>query len=262
MSYPMKWTVVIAAPGGPELALTRGRRPVPQSRRRRVLVRVAATGISFPARCDAAPGPLPCTRGCFGFTGARNRRRNRRAGAQVSGLSIGDKVTAPAVGRRLRHLCCSPRHFCLPVPTGISMIEAAAIPRDLFYRVDESIQACGGMQGRGDGADTRRHQRHQNHRRPTRDGLETQVFATAGSDDKARACESNSGAIRALNYRTEDFVAGGAWRSRRRGKGDVDVTLDMVAGSYVTAIWRSLTLRRAECVADFDCWRRITAESI
>jgi putative PIG3 family NAD(P)H quinone oxidoreductase len=118
--------------------------------------------------------------------------------------------------------------LCLPIPNGISMVEAAAIPETFFTvwtnlfdrgrcKAGETVLIHGGTSGIGTTAIQ------------LAAAWGARVFATAGSDDKARACE-RLGAVRGINYRTEDFVE--VMRAQTDGKG-VDVTLDMVAGSYV-----------------------------
>jgi putative PIG3 family NAD(P)H quinone oxidoreductase len=118
--------------------------------------------------------------------------------------------------------------LCLPIPTGISMVEAAAIPETFFTvwtnlfdrgrcKAGETVLIHGGTSGIGTTAIQ------------LAAAWGARVFATAGSDDKARACE-RLGAVRGINYRTEDFVE--VMRAQTDGKG-VDVILDMVAGSYV-----------------------------
>jgi putative PIG3 family NAD(P)H quinone oxidoreductase len=118
--------------------------------------------------------------------------------------------------------------LCLPVPAGISMVEAAAIPETFFtvwtnlfdrgrLKAGEIALIHGGSSGIGTTAIQ------------LAAAWGARVFATAGSDEKVRACE-RLGAIRGINYHTEDFVA--VMRAATEDKG-VDVTLDMVAGSYV-----------------------------
>jgi putative PIG3 family NAD(P)H quinone oxidoreductase len=149
-------------------------------------------------------------------------------GAGVSGLSIGDKVTALLAGGGYAEYAVAAAPLCLPVPNGISMVEAAAIPETFFTvwtnlfdrgrcKAGDNVLVHGGTSGIGTTAIQ------------LAAAWGARVFATAGSDDKARACE-RLGAARGINYRTEDFVE--VIRAATAGAG-IDVTLDMVAGSYV-----------------------------
>ncbi len=119
--------------------------------------------------------------------------------------------------------------LCLSVPGGISMVEAAAIPETFFTvwtnlfdrgrcQAGDTVLIHGGTSGIGNQPAIQ-----------LASVWGARVFATAGSDDKARACE-RFGAVRGINYRTEDFVE--VMRAETGGKG-VDVILDMVSGSYV-----------------------------
>ena len=149
-------------------------------------------------------------------------------GAKVSGLSLGDQVTALLAGGGYAEYAVAAAPLCLPVPSGISMVEAAAIPETFFTvwtnlfdrgrcKAGDNVLVHGGTSGIGTTAIQ------------LAAVWGARVFATAGSDDKARACE-RLGAARGINYRTEDFVE--VIRAATAGAG-VDVTLDMVAGSYV-----------------------------
>ena len=149
-------------------------------------------------------------------------------GAKVSGWSIGEKVTALLPGGGYAAYAVAAAPLCLPVPDGISMVEAAAIPETFFTvwtnlfdrgrcQAGDTVLIHGGTSGIGTTAIQ------------LAAAWGARVFATAGSDDKARACE-RLGALRGINYRTEDFVE--VMRAETGGKG-VDVTLDMVSGSYV-----------------------------
>jgi putative PIG3 family NAD(P)H quinone oxidoreductase len=149
-------------------------------------------------------------------------------GSKVSGLSIGDKITALLPGGGYAEYAIAAAPLCLPVPDGVSMVEAAAIPETFFTvwtnlfergrcKSGETVLIHGGTSGIGTTAIQ------------LAAAWGARVFATAGSDDKARACE-RLGAVRGINYRTEDFVE--VIRKETGGKG-IDVTLDMVAGSYV-----------------------------
>jgi NADPH2:quinone reductase len=154
-----------------------------------------------------------------------------------SALRKGDMVCALVQGGGYAEYCAAPLAQCLPVPQGLSPLEAASLP-ETFFTVwtnvfDRSALAEGEtllVQGGSSGIGVTAIQ--------LATALGHRVFATAGSDEKCRACEA-LGAERGINYRSEDFVA--VVKQLTAGKG-VDVVLDMVAGDYVA--------RELDCLAD------------
>ena len=227
MSVPLEMTVIeIAAPGGPE-QLKVAKRPVPVAKDGEVLVRVAAAGVNRPDVMQRQ-GRYPPPAGASDIPGLEIAGEVVALGPKVAGLSIGDKVTALLAGGGYAEYAIAAAPLCLPVPDGISLVEAAAIPETFFTvwtnlfdrgrcKAGDTVLIHGGTSGIGTTAIQ------------LGAAWGARVFATAGSDDKARACE-RLGAVRGINYRTEDFV--GVMRAETGGKG-VDVTLDMVAGSYI-----------------------------
>jgi putative PIG3 family NAD(P)H quinone oxidoreductase len=227
MSLPVEMTVVeIAAPGGPE-QLKPVKRAVPKPGDQEVLVRVAAAGVNRPDVMQRQ-GRYPPPAGASDLPGLEVAGEIVALGAGVSGLSIGDKVTALLAGGGYAEYAVAAAPLCLPLPNGISMVEAAAIPETFFTvwtnlfdrgrcKAGDNVLLHGGTSGIGTAAIQ------------LAAAWGARVFATAGSDDKARACE-RLGAARGINYRTEDFVE--VIRAATAGAG-IDVTLDMVAGSYV-----------------------------
>src|SRR5450755_3269558 len=218
--------VEIAAPGGPE-QLKMAMRPVPKPGAREVLVRVAAAGVNRPDVMQRQ-GRYPPPAGASDIPGMEVAGEIVALGSDVTGLSIGDQITALLTGGGYAEYAVAAAPLCLPVPRGLTMVEAAALPETYFTvwtnvfdhgrcKAGDNVLIHGGTSGIG----------------TTAIQLATawgaRVFATAGSDDKARACE-RLGAARGINYRTEDFVE--VIRAATGGAG-VDVTLDMVAGSYV-----------------------------
>jgi NADPH2:quinone reductase len=224
---PVEMNVVeIAAPGGPE-QLKIARRAVPKPGDEEVLVKVAAAGVNRPDVMQRQ-GRYPPPAGASDLPGLEVAGEIVALGAKVSGLSIGDKVTALLPGGGYAEYAVAAAPLCLPVPGGISMVEAAAIPETFFTvwtnlfdrgrcKAGDTVLIHGGTSGIGTTAIQ------------LAAAWGARVFATAGSDDKARACE-RFGAVRGINYRTEDFVE--VIRADTKGAG-VDVTLDMVAGSYL-----------------------------
>ncbi|NDU93036.1 MAG: NAD(P)H-quinone oxidoreductase, partial [Ferrovum sp.] len=148
-------------------------------------------------------------------------------GEGASGVAIGDEVCALVPGGGYADYCTAPAVLCLPIPKGFSAVEAAALPETLFtvwsnvfdrgaLQPGESFLVQGGSSGIG----TTAIQLVKAFGHP--------VYATAGSPEKCAACEA-LGADRAINYKTEDFVA--ILKEVTGGRG-VDVILDMVAGDY------------------------------
>jgi NADPH:quinone reductase len=227
MSLPREMTVVeIAAPGGPEQLRT-AQRALPVPGDGEVLVRVAAAGVNRPDVMQRQ-GRYPPPPGASDLPGLEIAGEIVALGPKVTGKSVGEAVTALLPGGGYAAYAVAAAPLCLPIPQGISMVEAAAIPETFFTvwtnlfdrgrcKPGETVLIHGGTSGIGTTAIQ------------LAAAWGARVFATAGSDDKARACE-RLGAVRGINYRTEDFVE--VMRAQTGGKG-VDVILDMVAGSYV-----------------------------
>ncbi len=226
-SIPNEMTVVeIVAPGGPE-QLRVAQRPVPRPGQGEVLVRVAAAGVNRPDVMQRQ-GRYPPPAGASDLPGLEISGEIVALGSQVGTLSVGDRITALLPGGGYAAYAVAAAPLCLPVPLSITMVEAAAIPETYFtvwtnlfdrgrLKAKETVLIHGGTSGIG----------------TTAIQLATAwgatVFATAGSADKARACE-RLGAVRGIDYRTEDFVE--VIRSATAGSG-VNAILDIVAGSYL-----------------------------
>lgn len=218
--------VEIAAPGGPE-QLRPAVRPVPQPGTGEVLIRVAAAGVNRPDVMQRL-GLYPPPPGAPDLPGMEVAGSIAAIGPEVSGLHVGDPVTALLAGGGYAEYAIAAAPLCLPVPEGLSMVEAAALPETYFTvwtnvferaacKAGDTLLVHGGTSGIGTTAIQ------------LATVLGAKVFATAGSPEKARVCEQ-LGAVRGINYRTEDFVEITKLATDGRG---VDVILDMVAGSYV-----------------------------
>src|ERR1700691_2634090 len=219
MSLPVEMTVIeIAAPGGPE-QLKPALRPVPRPGDGEVLVRVAAAGVNRPDVMQRQ-GRYPPPPGASDIPGLEIAGEIVALGPKVSGVSIGDKVTALLAGGGYAGYAIAAAPLCLPLPHRISMAEAAAIPETFFTvwtnlfdrgrcKPGDNVLIHGGTSGIGTTAIQ------------LAAAWGARVFATAGSEDKARACE-RLGAARGINYRTEDFV--GVIRAATAG-GRVDVPI-------------------------------------
>lgn len=218
--------VEISQPGGPEV-LKPVERPDPEPGSGEVLIRVAAAGVNRPDVLQRR-GAYPPPPGASDLPGLEVAGTIAAVGAGVDGWSVGDAVCALVSGGGYATLCVAPAPQCLPVPASLDLIAAAAIPETFFtvwtnvfdrgrLRHGETALFHGGTSGIGTTAIQLA---------AARGAI---VFATAGSDDKVRACEA-LGARRAINYRTEDFVD--VVRGVTGGKG-VDLILDIIGGSYV-----------------------------
>jgi NADPH:quinone reductase len=227
MTLPREMSVVeIAAPGGPE-QLKSSTRPTPQPKDGEVLVRVEAAGVNRPDVMQRQ-GRYPPPPGASDLPGMEIAGEIVALGPRVSGVSIGDKITSLLPGGGYAAYAIAAAPLCMPIPEGLSMVEAAAIPEtyltvwtNLFDRgrckSGDIVLIHGGTSGIGTTAIQ------------LASAWGARVFATAGSEEKARACEK-LGAVRGIDYRTEDFVE--VVRAETKGYG-IDITLDMVAGSYV-----------------------------
>lgn len=233
MTGPLPETMTaieIARPGGPEV-LRPATRPVPRPGPGEVLIRVAAAGVNRPdvmqrqGRYDPPPGSsdLPGLE-VAGTVVALGEGAGEGAGA----VSVGERVCALVAGGGYAEYCAAPGPQVLPVPAGFDMVRAAALPETCFtvwtnvfergrLAAGESLLVHGGSSGIGTTAIQ------------LAVAFGARVFATAGTDEKCRACEA-LGAERAINYRTEDY---GAVVKELTGGAGVDVVLDMVGGDYV-----------------------------
>ncbi len=227
MSVPREMMAVeIAAPGGPE-QLRMARRPMPQPGEGEVLVRVAAAGVNRPDVMQRQ-GRYPPPAGASDIPGLEVAGEVIALGANVSGLALGDRVTALLPGGGYADHALAAAALCLPIPNGLSMVEAAALPETFFtvwtnlferggLKAGESVLIHGGTSGIGTTSIQ------------LAAAWGARVFATAGTTEKARACE-RLGAARGIDYRAEDFVE--VIRQETAGKG-VDLILDMVGASYL-----------------------------
>jgi len=218
--------VEIAAAGGPE-QLKLVRRPTPRPGSGEVLVRVVAAGVNGPDVLQRR-GLYPSPRGASDIPGLEIAGEVVARGSDVSSINIGDQVAALLSGGGYAAYAVAAAPLCLPVPPGLSLVEAAALPEtfltvwnNLFERSDltagETVLIHGGTGGIGTTAILLATARG------------ARVFATAGSAEKARACE-RLGAVRGINYRNEDFVY--VVRQATGGKG-VDLILDIIGASYL-----------------------------
>jgi NADPH2:quinone reductase len=227
--------VEISHPGGPEV-LVLVDRPVPEPKAGEVLIKVSAAGVNrpdvFQRKGNYAPPP-----GASDLPGLEIVGEITGGDAAAGGFKLGDKVCALIAGGGYAEYCTAPAAQCLPVPAGLSDIEAAGLPETYFtvwsnvfdrgqLSAGETLLVHGGASGIGTTAIQ------------LATALGNKVYATVGSDQRARAVE-NLGAVLGINYRTQDYVE--EVKKATGGKG-VDVVLDMVAGDYIN--------RNLGCLAD------------
>lgn len=221
--------IEITSHGKPEV-LQPTERPDPAAGAGEVLIRVSASGVNRPDVLQRK-GHYPVPPGASDLPGlevAGTIVTGDVAAMAAAGLKVGDRVCALVAGGGYAELCVAPVGQCLPVPAGLSDIEAASLPETFFtvwsnvfdrahLQAGETFLVQGGTSGIGVTAIQ------------MAKAAGATVIATAGNDDKCAACVA-LGADHAINYKSQDF----AEEARRiTGKKGVDVVLDMVAGAYV-----------------------------
>jgi len=238
MSAGTMRAIEITAPGGPEV-LRACERPLPVPKAGELLIAVQASGINRPDVLQRK-GLYPMPPGVSDLPGLEVAGTVAAGSAEdlaAAGLAIGDQICALVAGGGYAEFCVAPVGQCLPIPSGLTAIEAASLPETCFtvwqnvfaiarLQPGETLLVQGGSSGIGVTAIQ------------IAKALGSQVIVTAGSDDKCAACVA-IGADHAINYRTQDFVAE---TKRLTGGRGANVVLDMVAGDYVA--------REVECLAD------------
>ncbi len=230
--------IEITSFGGPDV-LRLADRPAPVAGVGDVLIRVTASGINRPdvlQRSGAYPPPAGAS-DIPGLEVAGTIVGGDAQAMQEAGFALGDRVCALVAGGGYAELCLAPVAQCLPVPAGLSDIEAASLPETFFtvwsnvfdrgrLQSGETLLVQGGTSGIGVTAIQ------------LAKAMGATVIATAGSDEKCTACIA-LGADHAINYKTQDFQAEALRVTHGRG---VDVILDMVSGSYVA--------KEVQCLAE------------
>lgn len=218
--------IEITEPGGPDV-LRAGRLPVPRPGAGEVLIKVAAAGVNRPDAIQRSGG-YPPPPGAPDTPGLEVAGTVVEVGADVSNWALGDELCALLAGGGYAEYAVVPAPQALPIPKGLDLLQAAAIPETFFtvwtnvfergrLKPGESVLIHGGSSGIGTAAIQLARE------------FGATVYATAGSAEKCAACEK-LGATRAINYRDEDFedaiadLTGGA---------GVDLVLDMVGGDYI-----------------------------
>lgn len=230
--------IEISGFGGPEV-LRLAERPVPVPVAGELLIRVAASGINRPDILQRA-GKYPPPAGASDIPGLEIAGTVVSGDSEVmaaAGFAVGDRVCALVAGGGYAEYCLAPAEQCLPIPDGLTDVEAASLPETFFtvwsnvfdrgaLQPSEVLLVQGGSSGIGVAAIQ------------MAKAWGAKVFVTAGSEDKCAACIA-LGADAAINYRTHDFQTEVLRLTEGRG---VDVVLDMVAGDYVA--------RELDCLAE------------
>jgi NADPH2:quinone reductase len=221
--------------GGPQvLQVTSG--PVPEVGAGDVLIEVVAAGVNRPD-CSQRSGRYPPPADASPHLGLEVAGRVVALGQGVTEWRIGDPVCALTNGGGYAEYAVAPSGQVLPVPRGLSMLQAAALPETYFtvwanlvergrLARGESVLIHGGSSGIGITAIQ------------IAKAWGATVFCTVGSAEKAQACVA-MGADGAIDYRRQDFVAETLRLTGNRG---VDVILDMVGGQYIEKNLKLLAL--------------------
>jgi NADPH2:quinone reductase len=226
-SIPATMTAIgIASPGGPEMLVPQ-ERPVPQPGEGEILINVRAAGVNRP---DVAQrrGVYPPPPGITDIPGLEIAGVVAACGPGVGRWKPGDEVTALVSGGGYAQYCVAHETHALPIPSGLTATEAAAIPETFFtvwhnvfergsLKSGETLLVHGGSSGIGTVAIQ------------LAKAFGARVITTAGSAEKCDACR-RLGADLAINYKTEDFVP---LTKSATGNAGAEVILDMVGGDYI-----------------------------
>ena len=215
--------IEIVEPGGPSV-LKSSVRNIPKPKRNEVLIKISYAGINRPDVLQRSGSYLPPP-GASDLPGLEASGIIFAIGKNVTNWEVGDEVCALLPGGGYAEYAVTQASHCLPVPTGMSLKQAAALPETLFtvwsnvfqrggLKPNEKFLVHGGSSGIGTMAIQ------------LANLFGSEVYATAGSDAKCSACEE-LGAIRAINYNKEDFL------EVIKSIGGVHLILDMVGGAYI-----------------------------
>ena len=215
--------IEIVEPGGPSV-LKSSVRNIPKPKRNEVLIKISYAGINRPDVLQRSGSYLPPP-GASDLPGLEASGIIFAIGENVTNWEVGDEVCALLPGGGYAEYAVTQASHCLPVPTGMSLKQAAALPETLFtvwsnvfqrggLKPNEKFLVHGGSSGIGTMAIQ------------LANLFGSEVYATAGNEAKCSACEE-LGAIRAINYNKEDFL------EVIKSIGGVHLILDMVGGAYI-----------------------------
>jgi putative PIG3 family NAD(P)H quinone oxidoreductase len=246
-------SIAIRAPGGPDM-LAPQQQAVPAPGEGEILVKVAAAGVNRPDVLQRQ-GHYPPPKGATEIPGLEIAGEVAQVGAGVTRWNTGDKVMALVVGGGYAEYCLAVASHALPVPTSLSMIEAAAIPETFFtvwHNVFERGKLAAGetllVHGGSSGIGTTAIQLGK--------AFGARIIVTAGTPRKCDACRK-LGADLAINYNTEDFVALSKQATQGRG---VELILDMVGGDYVSRNYETAAVEGRIVQIAFQASSRVTVD--
>ena len=234
MTVPSSMRAVVARAPGPPDVLGIGEQAVPSPRESEVLIEVAYAGVNRPD-CLQRAGQYPPPSDASPTLGLEVSGRVVAAGAAVQRWHVGDEVCALVAGGGYAQYCVAPAQWCLPLPRGVTLRDAAGLPETHFtvwnnvfdrghLAAGEWLLVHGGSSGIGLTAIQFAKQ------------FGAKVIATAGSADKVAFCKE-IGADEAVDYKKQDFVAEVTRVTAKRG---VDVVLDTIGGEYIPRNLRCL----------------------
>ena len=230
---PSMQAIEIKEFGGPDV-LTTTTRPTPTPSRHEVLIAVKAAGVNRPD-CVQRQGLYPAPPGASDIPGLEIAGRIVAVGNAVQHLKPGDDVCALVTGGGYAEYCLADARLCLPIPDGLTMAEAAALPETYFtvwsnvfdrggLKAGEHFLVHGGTSGIGTTAiQLAKH-------------FGAIVYTTAGNDENCQRC-LELGADMAINYKTENFVDVLKEKTDKKG---MNLILDMVGAKYTAANLKSL----------------------
>jgi putative PIG3 family NAD(P)H quinone oxidoreductase len=227
--------IAIREPGAPDVMFV-AEGPVPQARAGEVLIEVAWAGVNRPD-CAQRAGTYPPPPDASPILGLEVSGRVVARGPAADGWNVGDEVCALTPGGGYAEYCTTPAAWCLPIPKGLSLEQAASLPENYFtvwnnvfdrarLAIGETLLVHGGTSGIGLTAIQ------------LAKAFGATVITTAGSADKVAFCRG-IGADHAIDYRTQDFEAEVAHITNKKG---VNVILDMVGGDYAPKNLKCLAL--------------------
>ena len=227
MTLPTTMRYIAVREPGPPDVLVYAEGPLPAARPGEVLIEVAYAGVNRPD-CLQRSGAYPPPPDASPIVGLEVAGRIAAVGEGVTQWKVGDEVCALTPGGGYAAYCTTPAGFCLPIPAGLTLEQAAGVPENYFtvwynlfdrlhFDAGESVLIHGGTSGIGLTAIQ------------LCKAFGATVFATAGSAAKVEFCRT-MGADHAIDYKTQEFVAEIA---RITGKRGVNMVLDMVGGDYV-----------------------------
>ncbi|NBT68634.1 MAG: NAD(P)H-quinone oxidoreductase [Betaproteobacteria bacterium] len=225
------------AQGGAPEVLVLSKTQVPQPSAGEILIRVAYSGVNRPD-CSQRLGKYPPPAGASPIIGLEASGEVVALGEGITRWKLGDRVCALTNGGSYAEYVCAPQGQVLPIPKGMTLLEAASLPENYFtvwtnvfeyggLKADEHFLVHGGSSGIGLAAIQLAH------------AFKARVICTVGNDKKVQVCQQ-MGADLAVNYKIQDFVQEAKTFTQGRG---VDMILDMVGGDYMQRNLSALALK-------------------